>query len=190
MRASQNVTRRIDDLVQSNHSIPNGPHVRPLTSFRSNSKRHVNINPSSGLFSSPHHILTVPSAFSKKWKHCGLWFFLALGTLLISKTHCQLSDVSFSSSEIQNIFEKLVAIVPMLGLALDTDCAHFQKSYLPTLMFLFLEKTVHVFRMLCWRWEFAHFQNTDPIAPMFDFLALALKIRSNFARPCTCSFWS
>jgi hypothetical protein len=97
------------------------------------------------------------------------------GNFLISKTHVRQSDVSFSGSEIQNIFEKLVAIVPMLGLALDTDCAHFQKSYSPTLMFLFLEKTVHIFRMFCWRWELCISKIQTPSLPCSIFWPWRLK---------------
>jgi hypothetical protein len=54
---------------------------------------------------------------------CGM--FLALGTSLFPK-HIVISVMFlFLAPRFKIFFEKLVAIVPMLGLALETDCAHF-----------------------------------------------------------------
>jgi hypothetical protein len=159
MCASQDVTRRIGDLVQSdhvNHSIPNRPHVHPLTP-PGLALEHMCIQIPPRVSSL---LLITSSQFPVPFRKSdgSMWYVPGAGNFLVSKTHCHLSDGSSSGSETQNIFGKPAAIVPMLGLALGLG--HFEKSYSPILMFLLfsLKKTVHVFRMLCWRCRLCSFQ--------------------------------
>jgi hypothetical protein len=151
MCAPQNVTRRIDDLVQSNHvnhSIPNGPHVHPLTTSRFSTKTYVYINPYSALFSSPYHILTVPSAFSKIPRcrlACSSWRW----ELPHFQNPCWLRDSKY--------FRKTVASAAMV-FGPGAGVWVFPKTIFAKadVSFFSLEKTVHVGSMLCLALRIGH----------------------------------
>jgi hypothetical protein len=188
MRASQNVTRRIDDLVQSNHSIPNGPHVRPLTSFRSNSKRHVNINPSSGLFSSPHRIPTVSSAFSGKKKRRNRMFFLALGTSSFPK-HIVISVMVLFLAPRLKIFSKNSCHYCNVGFG-TRDCA-FRKTIFAKADVSFSRKdSARLSHVLCGAVKRTYFENQSlPLAILLFPASRSGNTTKHIALSSPCSFW-
>jgi hypothetical protein len=131
MCASQNVTRRIDDLVQSNHvnhSIPNGPHVRPLTSFKFSSKTSVYINPFGPLlFSSSHPHSS--QCFFEKLPVLWAMSFLALRTSSFPKPTFVKVMFILLAPILKMFSKKPVAVNEMLSLALGT-VARISKHYI------------------------------------------------------------